>query len=269
MASSVECDRYGFFNGIYGLEQSNWAAFWRGIIPDGVLAVDDELKVYAQSDGRKVHVKVGQAIVAGHRCWVNMEKELDIAENSSGGSRTDGVFIRVTYGNSGASKMTVLVRTGVTSPAHTAGSIWELLLATVTVADGFVTVNDSDVKDKRFVFKLANDNTESITLSGSGTSRTGSVTPQNDRIFRASSSNALKKLTVYLPANPHATFITEVDFSSIDDDAYQGVTFYKEGTSTTVSVKVKGDKLTLKNRRYDLVIWYDGSTWFCASMAVA
>lgn len=268
MASSVNCDRFGFFNGIYGLEQSNWAAFWRGVIPDGVLAVDDELRVYAQSDGRKVHVKVGQAIVAGHRCWVNTEKELDIAENTTGGSRTDGVFIRVTYGNYGASKMTVLVRTGVTSPAHTPGSIWELLLATVTVADGFVTVNPTDVKDRRYVFKLGQESVESITLSGSGTSRTGSVTPQNDRIYRASSSNSLKALTVYLPANPHATFITEVDFTSLNDAAYQGVTFYKEDTTTAVTVKVKGDKLTLAGKRYDLLIWWDGASWICASMAV-
>ena len=53
MATYIDCDRYGFFNGILGIEQSNWANFWRGIIPDGIIAgFGDELEVYAQSDGR-------------------------------------------------------------------------------------------------------------------------------------------------------------------------------------------------------------------------
>ena len=49
---SVSCDKFGFFNGIMGIEQGNWATFWDGIIPDGVIANQgDELEVYAQADG--------------------------------------------------------------------------------------------------------------------------------------------------------------------------------------------------------------------------
>lgn len=260
MASSVECDRYGFFNGVYGIEQSNWANFWKGIIPDGVIAgIDEELEVYAQSDGRKVHVRTGQAIVAGHRCWITSEKEIDIAENTSGASRTDGIFIRVTYGNDGASRMNVLCRTGVTSPAKTIGTMCELLLATVTVADGFVTVAASNVTDKRYVFKLGADAgaVQAVTVSGT----TGSVTPQNDREYRTNS--ALTALTIYLPANPHATFITGVTFKS---GSSINVTFRKG--SSSYSPKISGDALTLTGKKYNLVIWWDGAYYWVASKAV-
>lgn len=260
MASSVVCDRFGFFNGVYGIEQSNWANFWKGIIPDGVIAgIDGELEVYAQSDGRKVHVKTGQAIVAGHKCWITSEKEIDIAENTSGANRTDGIFIRVTYGNDGASKMYVLARTGVTSPTRTIGTTYEMLLATVTVASGFVTIAASAVTDKRYVFKLAADAgaVQAVTVSGS----TGSVTPQNDREYRTNSQ--LTSLTIYLPGSPHATFITGVTFrtgSSIN------VTFRKG--SSAYSPKISGDSLTLAGKKYNLVIWWDGNYYWVASKAV-
>ena len=275
MASNVECDRYGFFNGIYGLEQSNWANFWKGIIPDGVVAgIGDELQVYAQSDGKQVHVKIGEATIAGHRCWVNTEKDITIADNTTGSSRTDGIVLRVTYGNSGQSKISIVAKTGNTAVTRNIGTTYEMQLATVTVADGFVTVNPTDVTDKRYVYKLATDGTAIVNIAseGEGSARTASVTPQNDRIYRCYSSTPLKKLTVYLPNYPYSTFITEIDFRSIENDAnntFQGVTFYKEGTSTTVGVKLKGDKLTLADRRYNLIIWWDGSYFLCSSMAVA
>lgn len=264
MASSVVCDRFGFFNGVYGIEQSNWANFWKGIIPDGVIAgLDEELEVYAQSDGRKVHVKTGQAIVAGHRCWITSEKEIDIAENTSGANRTDGIFIRVTYGNDGASKMSIVAKTGSTGATRTIGTTYEMLIATVTVASGFVTIAADAVTDKRYVFKLAADAgaVQAVTVSGT----TGTVAPQNDREYRT--NTALTALTIYLPTSPHATFITGVTFKS---GSSINVTFRK-GTpakSTAITPKISGDALTLTGKKYNLVIWWDGNYYWVASKAV-
>lgn len=257
MATYADCDRFGFFNGIYGIEQSNWANFWKGILPDGVIAGQgDELAVYAQSDGKKVHVRTGQAIVAGHRCWVNAEKEIDIADNDTGANRTDGIMIRVTYGNSGESKMQIVSKTGSTSCTRTIGEVYEFLLASVTVADGFVTIAANQVTDQRYVFKLAMD-------AASGFSGT-SVTPLNDREYR--NNTAIASLTVNLPANPNATFMTGVCFRSASS-GFGGVTF-KKG-SAALTPKLCGDALTLNNKKYNMVIWWDGAYYWCAVKAAA
>lgn len=257
MATYIDCDRYGFFNGILGIEQSNWANFWKGIIPDGVIANQgDELEVYAQSDGKKVHIRTGQAIVAGHRAWVNVEKEIDIADNTSGANRTDGIMLRVTYGNSGESQIQIVAKTGSISPTRTIGGTYELLLASVTVGDGFVTIPASAVTDRRYIFKMAMD----AAAGFSGTS----VTPLNDREFR--NNNAIASLTINLPANPHATFITGVCFRSAAS-GFGGVTF-KKGTAS-VTPKMCGDTLNLNNKKYNLVIWWDGAYYWCAAKAGA
>ena len=257
MATYIDCDRYGFFNGILGIEQSNWANFWSGIIPDGVIAgFGDELEVYAQSDGKKVHIRTGQAIIAGHRAWVNVEKEIDIADNTTGANRTDGIMLRVTYGNTGESKIQIVAKTGSISPTKTIGGTYELLLASVTVGDGFVTVPASAVTDRRYIFKIALDTVEGISASS------GEVTPLNDREYRT--NNALSALTINLPANPHATFITGVCFRSAAS-GFGGVTF-KKGSSACYP-KMCGDTLNLNNKKYNLIIWYDGAYYWCAAKA--
>ena len=252
----ADCDRYGFFNGILGIEQSNWAQYWRGIIPDGVIAgIGNEMQVFAQSDGLKVHVRTGEAIVAAHRAWINQEKEIEIAPNTSGSNRTDGIFLRVTYGNTGESKIEVIAKTGSTTPTKTIGSIYELQLASVVVPNNAVTITAGAVTDYRYVFDLAMDTANGF----SGTS----VTPLNDREYR--NNNAIGSLVVYLPAVPHPTFITGVCFRSAG--SFSGVTF-RQG-SNAVSPKIAGDVLTLPGRRYNMVIWWDGAYYWVASKAVA
>ena len=249
----AECDRYGFFNGILGIEQSNWAQYWKGVLPDGVVAgIGNEMEVYAQSDGMKVHVRTGEAMVAGHRAWVNQEKEIDIAANTSGSTRTDGIMLRVTYGNTGESKIEVIAKTGATSPTQTIGNIYEMLMATVTVPNGAVTIPAGNVTDRRYVFKLSME-----TVNGfSGTS----VTPLNDREYR--NNTAIGSLTINLPGNPHPSFITGVCFKS--NASFSGVTFRKGGSAYS-TMKVIGDVLTLKSKKYNMVIWWDGEYYWCTS----
>lgn len=257
MATVEDCDRYGFFNGVLGIEQSNWAQFWKGVIPDGVIAgIGNEMQVYAQSDGLKVHVKTGEAMIAGHRAWVNAEKVIEVAENASGSDRTDGIVLRVTYGNDGESKIQILSKTGSTALTQTIGSIYEILLASVTVADGAVTLAASTVTDERYIFKLTQDTVNGFT----GTS----VTPLNDQEYR--NNTAIASLTVYLPDNPNDTYITTICFTSAS--SFSGVTFRK-GSAAYSGVKLVGDALTFSGKRYNLVIWWDGVYYWCAAKAAA
>ena len=46
MASSATFDKLGFFNGVMPLNQTNWAAYFGPMIPDGVLAgIDDDVQL--------------------------------------------------------------------------------------------------------------------------------------------------------------------------------------------------------------------------------
>lgn len=51
-----------------------------------------------------------------------------------------------------------------------------------------------------------------------------------------------------------------------------GVNFTASGSFTSVTfnsaIKVSGDSLNQKNKRYNLIIWYDGGAWWCVSKAV-
>ena len=272
MASSVTCDLYGFFNGVLGIEHSNWANFWHNILPDGVISngsdtADEELEVYAQSDGMKVHIKPGCALVAGHRCWVNSEKTLDIAANNTGDVRNDGVFVRVTYGGYGESSMALVVKTGNIIPKTTIGTTYELLLAVVAVPNGASTIAASAVSDRRYVFRLVTDTPSVIVIDvteSSGT-YTGVVNAQNDRIYKYN-ANPLKSLRINLPYNATQTFMAEVDFSSSSD--FTGVTIYQNGTA--ISPRIAGDELNIAGMRYNLLIWADATNRFwVASKAVA
>lgn len=266
--TAVVCDRFGFFNGIYGIEQSNWANYWRGIVPDGVLGgFGNELEVYAMSDGMRVHVKTGQAMVDNHRAWVTSEKELTIDTADSTNPRLDLVVLRCVYANSKESKVYVDVKTG--TPAATpelpsltqvTGETYEIPLAQVLVGAGVVTIASGTITDLRYVFHLPADSADSF----SGTT----LTVKNDHEYR--NPTAIGSLTVILPEDPHETFMCSVCFAS--SSAFTSVTVMR-GTGTTISgtsnLKLKGDALTLPSRRYNIVFYWDGSYYWAASAAVA
>ena len=258
----VNCDDFGFFNGVYAIEQGNWAKYWEGIVPDGVIAGQgNELEVFAQSDGLKVHVKTGSAIVSGHRAWITSEKEIEIAENLTGSARTDGIFVRVNYGNDGESTLTLIAKTGSVA-THRTGAPDDLLLAAVTVPANAVTIAASAVIDRRYIFALGHDgtNVEAIAVS----SYSATVTPLNDHEYRAN-TDPVKNITIKLPVSPTQTYMTCVCFRT-HESVFNGVTF-KKTDGTSASPKCVGDTLTLANRKYTLIIWYDGAYYWCAAKA--
>ena len=259
---AINCDRYGFFNGIYGLEQANWANYWRNIIPDGVLAgVRDEMEIVpSQTYVSGVSIKAGEAMVDNHRVWVNAQKELQLPNASTSNNRIDLVVLRAVYGNSGASKVEIdcissLVQASPTVPTMTkvTGSKYEIPLASIyrPTADNAVTT--ARITDMRYLYHIPGDD---ATIQGfSGTS----VTCRNDREYR--NNNAISSLTVYLPSSPNAAFITGLNFTTASN--FSGVTFRKGESATTV--KVIGDLLVVPNKRYNVVIYWDGVNYVAAS----
>ena len=264
---AIECDRYGFFNGIYGLEQTNWASYWRGIIPDGVLAQQgNEMQVYVPNTGMgmQVYVDTGQAMVDNHRVWLTTKKTVAIAGHGLL-PRIDLVVIRVTYGNSGESLAELDVKTGTEAtnpsapdPIKNTGGTYELPLARIYVSESAETILPSNVTDMRYVYKIGNDSVTTFTDN--------SVTCVNDIEYR--NQDELGSLTINLPGNPNDTYITGVCFTT--NGSFSGVTFRKGGNSYT-DMRIIGDALTMKNKRYNVVIWWDsgfGQYW-CASKGVA
>ena len=258
MATSVNFDTAGFFNSILPLNQTNWAAYFGPSIPDGVLAgITDELEVYANSSGMEVHVKAGECRARSHQGILSAASDLDIAASDLTYDRIDLVVVRVTYGD--PSSMVITTKTGTPAatpvcplPTQTAGDTWEIPLAQVSVSAGAVTIAASDVTDRRFTYHMAG----AAAIDFSGTS----IVAANDWEYR--NDTAIDSLTIDLPSVPGSTFICGVCFTS--SASFSGVTFTQGGASYTVKTT---DGLSFKTVRYNLIIWWDGSYYWCSARA--
>ena len=203
MSSSIDFATKGFFNSILPLNQTNWADYFSPVIPDGIIAgIGNELQVYANTSGMYVYVKTGECRVRSHRGVLAEEGALDIAAADTTYDRKDLIVVRVTYGS--PSTMVIAVKTGTpaltpAAPAltQTAGSVWEIPLAEVTVDANAATIAPEKVTDRRYVYQ--NSGAAAITFSGI------SLTVANDWEYRAASE--IDSLTINLPANPSPVFI--------------------------------------------------------------
>jgi len=262
-----ECDKYGFFNGVMGIEQTNWANYWNGIVPDGVISgFENEMEVYTPTagEGMSVRIKTGQAMVDNHRAWITTEKILPIDTADVTNPRIDLVVLRAVYGNKGASVISVDVKKGTpaASPVaptliQTTGETYEIPMAKIAVSAGATNIIPSNITDLRYVFRYPYDTAN--TFSGT------TLTPKADREYR--NNTAINSLTITLPLNPHPTFITSVIFTS--SSAFTNVTV-KRGLTTisgTSNLKLKGDALALANKRYNLIFYWDGAYYWVVSAA--
>ncbi|MBP5781924.1 MAG: hypothetical protein J6W04_00110 [Bacteroidales bacterium] len=260
---AITCDKFGFFNGIYGLEQANWANYWKGIIPDGIIVKQGsefEVTTASTGAGMQVTVKQGQAMVDNHRIWNTSNKVIALPAANSSNPRIDTVVLRVIYGNTGESTAQIDILTGTANASPTAptltqvtGGTYEIPLADVAVAKKTQNILPEHITDRRHLFRVVQDSVEAFTST--------SLTPLHGREYRG--SNKLASLTINLPNNPQPTFITSVCFSS-GTSSFSGVTF-KKGTAAA-PIKRVGDSLTMLNKRYNMVIWWDSG---CSSYWVA
>lgn len=157
MASEVLFGEFGPFNGIFPLNQENWAKVFGPVFPDGILAdAANEMEVYANSSGMKVFVKTGECRIRGHRGEITTETSLDIAAADATNPRIDLIVARVEYdsGTGSTLKLAVLTGTPAAAPAapavtQTAGVLWEMALAEVRVDAGAVTIAAGKIIDRR------------------------------------------------------------------------------------------------------------------------
>lgn len=168
---AVSLDSYGPFDGTPQFED-----FWRDMMKhmlgsaSGVVrGFGSDFSVFGDSSGMQVKVSAGEAWVRGHFGKSTSTKTLPIASNSSGSTRIDRVVLQADFVNN---RIEVEVVQGTTSaPAVTQNSsIWQTSLATVSVANGAVTIAAGNVTDERsfttVVGKYVRTATTAVPLSG-------------------------------------------------------------------------------------------------------
>ena len=155
-------DSYSFFDGLEmePVTQVNWSNYWRGVIPDGVVAeIGEEMRPYANSTGMYVYVSPGACFVDNHRGVNSALKMMAVNTADATYDRIDLLVARVVYGNENESYMELDILTGTpaidpAAPALTqsTGDIYEIALAEIYVAANVVTLEDRTVADMRNVF---------------------------------------------------------------------------------------------------------------------
>lgn len=159
-------DRFSFFDGLEmePVTQVNWSDYWRGVIPDGIVAeVGNEMRPYANSTGMYVYVETGACIVDNHRGVNSALKIMAVNTADATYDRIDLLVARVVYGNENESYMELDILTG--TPAidpvapeltQSTGDVYEIALAEIYVAAEAVTLEASTVADLRNVFTAGN-----------------------------------------------------------------------------------------------------------------
>lgn len=154
-------DSFSWFDGseMSPLTQTTWANYWRGIVPDGIVAgIGNEMNTFSNSTGLYVYVDTGECMIDNHRGVVQTMKTLPIVTPDTEYDRIDVVVARVVYGNENESTMVLDILTGTADldpvkPGITqnTGGVYEIPLATVSVPANSTTITADDVTDARFI----------------------------------------------------------------------------------------------------------------------
>lgn len=177
---TVRFDEYSFFDGtsMTPVTQTTWANYWKGVIPDGVIAnIGEELKPYGASIGMNIKVGSGAIMIDNHRAIMNSTTTVAVSEADPTYPRIDALVARINYGNEDESyvELAVLEGTAENDPecptvTQVTGGIYEVKLAEINVGAGILTINAEDVSDTRYVYKggqesytFTNKDTEELT----------------------------------------------------------------------------------------------------------
>jgi hypothetical protein len=120
--------------------------------PDGVIYEADANRLAVASPGGMfISVMPGEAMVEGFHYKNTAVKVLAIAANTSGATRIDRVVLRLNRIANSLTAEIVQGTPGAGTPGLTqvAGGVWELALATVTVANGTLAVTSAMITDAR------------------------------------------------------------------------------------------------------------------------
>lgn len=118
-----------------------------------VRGFDNELSVVATSPtSTSVNVSTGAAYVQGIGYVNSAIVAVPIAANGSGLTRVDVIVLRTNFNNNKQVRIARVQGTpggGVPGLSQVAGSIWEIPLAYVTLANGFSTITDANITNLR------------------------------------------------------------------------------------------------------------------------
>lgn len=147
-------ERSGFFNatktgGVYDrqYDASDFADMLKLFFKTGVFVNPaNQLKVMAGS-GRNLTVKAGAAFIEGYWYVLDEDKTISIAANTGSSATNSVVCLQL---NIVTKDIKIVLKNNQSSllPVRS-GSIYELVLATVSVGAGVVTITDSDITDRR------------------------------------------------------------------------------------------------------------------------
>lgn len=138
---------------------TDWQLIWQQAMAigadnnRGVLAgVLNELEVVATSPvSNQVEVSTGAALVQGIWYYNDTASAVSISANASGSTRIDVIVLEAVYASQTVriSKVQGTPGGGVPSLTQTPGAVWQIPLAYVTAANGFVTLAQSTITDLR------------------------------------------------------------------------------------------------------------------------
>lgn len=188
---------------------ADWALLWKYLIGTGAsrpnvgpflnsgTTPNNGLRVQAQSPAAAaVDVLAGSAIVAGRFYLSDATEALTIAANSSGNPRIDTIVLRADYSLQTVVQA-VLQGTPAVSPTppnltQTIGTLYEIPLADVAVANGFATIAQTDITP-RSEWANAPSGTFVTVLNNSG----GTLTDGQVVIWDTSADRAVTTTTTY------------------------------------------------------------------------
>lgn len=171
---------------------ADWAVFWKYLIGLGAsranvgpflasgTAPNNGLKVQAQSPAAAaVDVLVGSALIAGRFFLSDATEALTIAANASGNPRIDTIILRADYSLQ-TIVLAVLQGTPAGSPTppnltQTIGTLYEIPLADVAVANGFTSIANTDITPRHEWANAASGVYLTVLNNSGGTLTTGQV----------------------------------------------------------------------------------------------
>ncbi len=150
---------YGFPFSSVGTDRQYGSAEWRDyfsrLISDGIIQNNaNECKVKPQlTPNKTVFVDTGSIVITGAMLVVSAKVNLTIDQNTSGQARIDRIVARLNIADRKI-EFAVLKGTPAVSPVAKAltrtSTVYELGLADITLANGYSTITESVINDKRW-----------------------------------------------------------------------------------------------------------------------
>lgn len=155
------------YTGSYGAANRG---VWRGVL--------NELKVQATNPAStSVEILTGGAVVSGKEYDNNATVTQAIAANASGSVRIDIIVLEADY-NAQTVRIDVVQGTpaaGVPALTQSAGTLWQMPLAYITLASGFASITDSVITDWRHWAAIPNNIMREITNNSGAVLESGTV----------------------------------------------------------------------------------------------